>query len=279
MSSIDFIKQRDKEKPFLLCFGQYAVHTPIQPPLDLQKKYQDKRAKLFGDSKTPEINGEGKVRSRARQDNADYAAMIENLDTNIGRVLKYLDDAGLRENTIVIFTSDNGGLSTLDGHSGPTCNLPLRNGKGWTYEGGIRIPMYISWPAGLKPATCNTPGYTADFYPTLLELCDMPQSPKQHLDGRSLASALRGTPDETLAERPIAWYYPHEHGSGHRPSAAMRRGKWKLVHSLVKNKSELYDLSSDPGEQKEISAANADVTKDLEKQLLAWIAETTGKGS
>lgn len=273
--AIEFLKQRDRRRPFLLFLGHYAIHTPIQPPSGLPGKYQQRRAEQFGDSPTPAVPAPFGTISRGRQDNSDYAAMMENLDTNVGRLLAALDDLELREETIVVFTSDNGGLCTMaQGKPGPTCNLPWRGGKGWTYEGGIRVPAVIAWPGRLPPATSRVPAFTADLYPTLLELCGLPPRPDQHRDGQSLASALRGAPDPRLAERSLGWYYPHDHGSGHKPSAALRRGSWKLVHYLDSGPTELYDLASDSGELRDVSSLHPEKTASLRDELLRWIAET-----
>lgn len=277
--AIEFLRQRDTARPFLVCFGHYAVHTPIQPPNGLPETYRAKRARLHGDSPTPTRPAPFGAISRARQDDPNYAAMIANLDTNIGRVLDALEELGLRDNTIVVFTSDNGGLCTLGrGQPGPTCNLPWRSGKGWNYEGGTRISTYIAWPGHLKPGTSAVPAYTADLYPTLLELCGLPARPEQHLDGRSLVRALRGEPDAGLTDRALAWYYPHDHGSGHTPSAAIRRGGWKLIHYLESGTSELYDLANDPGETTDLSARQPERVKSLRDELLRWIDGTTTRG-
>lgn len=273
--AIAFLRDRDQERPFFLCFGHYAVHTPIQPPAGLPQKYEAKRQKLFGDTATPTIEAPFDALSRARQDDPDYAAMIENLDTNIGRLLDALDQLGLRENTIVVFTSDNGGLCTLArGRVGPTVNLPWRSGKGWTYEGGIRIPAIIAWPGKLPASVTGQPAYTADVYPTLLELSGLPLRPRQHVDGRSLAATLRGRTNASLEQRSLAWYYPHDHGSGHRPSAALRRGSWKVIHSLPHGPTELYDLAADPGEATDLSQRHPDKTESLRAELLRWIEDT-----
>ncbi|MGD9645195.1 MAG: sulfatase [Pirellulales bacterium] len=274
--AIEFLNTRDASRPFLLCMGHYAVHTPIQPPTDGVSKYQQKRAACFGDSPTPTIPTLFKAGSRGRQDDPPYAAMIENLDDNVGRVLAALDKLGLRENTIVVFTSDNGGLCTTAGRRpGPTCNLPYRGGKGWNYEGGIRVSTLIAWPGHLRPATTSVPAFTADLYPTLLELCGMPLRPAQHVDGQSLVSAMQGDPRPALRERALAWYYPHDHGSGHRPSAAIRRGDWKLIHYLKEGRTELYDLAADPGELHDLAESRADKVSELRGELLRWIDETT----
>jgi arylsulfatase A-like enzyme len=273
--AIEFLRNRDAARPFFLCLGHYAVHAPIQPPANLPKKYREKRAELYRDAAAPPIAAGFGAVSRVRQDDADYAAMVENLDTNIGRVLSALDELRLRQTTIVVFTSDNGGLSTLAGdHPGPTCNLPWRSGKGWNYEGGIRVPAFIAWPGRLKPGTTSVPAYTADLFPTLLELCGLPLQPRQHLDGQSLVSALSGDPQAALLERPLTWYYPHEHGSGHKPSAAIRRGNWKLLYYLASGQTELYDLDRDPAESTDLSALHTARTDSLRQELLRWIQAT-----
>jgi len=274
--AIEFLHARDAQRPFLMCIGHYAVHTPIQPPIDVVAKYRQKRAEQFGDSPTPGVSAPFKASSRGRQDDPPYAAMIENLDDNVGRVLATLDKLGLRENTIVIFTSDNGGLcTTARNQPGPTCNLPWRGGKGWNYEGGIRVSTFIAWPGRLQSSTTSVPAFTADLYPTLLELCGMPLQPTQHVDGQSLASALNGDPQPQLRERSLAWYYPHDHGSGHRPSAAIRRGDWKLIQYLKEDRTELYDLAADPGELHNLVAEQSEKASDLRNELSRWIDETT----
>lgn len=154
--AIDFIDS-NKDKPFFLYLAHYAVHTPIQAPKKLVEKYRTKRKKLYGDSKTPTIPDRYGTVSRGRQDHAAYAAMLENLDMNVGRLLDHIEKLGLSKNTIVLFTSDNGGHCHLKRNPGVTCNLPLRSGKGWNYEGGIRIPAIIAWPGTISPGTSETP--------------------------------------------------------------------------------------------------------------------------
>lgn len=278
--AVAYLKQRDASRPFFLCFAHYAVHTPIEPPAGLSEKYQTRAGQLFGAEEAPTLPAPNGASSRARQDNPDYAAMVENLDANIGRVLQTLEDLKLRESTIIVFTSDNGGLCTLakgrKGSTGPTCNLPWRSGKGWMYEGGIRTPCFISWPGTLPPATMAVPAYTPDLYPTLLELCGLPLLPEQHVDGRSLAASLRGV-REPLSPRTLAWYYPHDHGSGHRPSAALRKGAWKLIHFFHNGQNELYDLDRDPGETRNLASDHPEETRALHQELMAWVASTNSK--
>lgn len=274
--ALSFITE-NKDRPFFLCFAHYAVHTPIQAPDALVQKYKRKaeQSKTTGPDFLPERN---EAKTRIRQDNPTYAAMIENLDTNVGRVLEQLEKHSLR-NTIVIFTSDNGGLSTLK-RIGPTSCRPLRAGKGWTYEGGIRIPTMIGWIDKIKPGVNSTPAITMDLYPTLLELAGLPQRPNQHLDGHSLVSTLSGEPDDKLKDRFLAWTYPHNHGSQHTPSEAIRSGDWKLVHRIDENtpndqRYELYNLAEDIGETKNLAVKNFEKTHELAKMLSEWIVKTT----
>ena len=280
--AIEFLQMAEDNRPFFLCFAHYAVHTPIQSPKPLVRKYRTKRTDKFGDKETP-VAKESGAQSRLRQDAPAYAAMVENLDTNVGRVLDHLEQSGQRENTIIVFTSDNGGLSTLPGDRvGPTCVRPLRAGKGWTYEGGIRVPLLISLPKSIEASstrTCETPSITMDLYPTLLELCGLPLRPNQHKDGVSMATTMRSRESgESTVSRTMAWHYPHKHGSGHTPSSAIRDGKWKLVHRHAWKGSsesfELYDLESDIGETKNLAPANAEKAALLRSRLAEWLQST-----
>ena len=161
-------------------------------------------------------------------------------------MLDKLGELGLTEKTVILFTSDNGGLSTLQGKRvAPGCSLPLRGGKGWMYEGGVRVPLIVKWPGVTRPgATCSVPVVSTDFYPTLLEIAGLPAKPEQHLDGVSLTGLLRG--EKKLARDAIYWHFPHYHGSGNRPTAGMRKGDFKLVRWYESGSEELYRLSGRP---------------------------------
>ena len=265
----------NQEKPFLLYFAHYAVHTPIQAPADLVKKYEAKREKLYGDTKVAAIPERYDTVSRARQDHATYAAMMENLDMNVGRVIGQLERLQLLEKTIIVFTSDNGGHCHLVKSPGFTSNLPLRSGKGWTYEGGIRIPTMISWKKKVSPGVSKTPMISMDLYPTLLELTGQALRPGQHLDGRSLAAAVLGRDTTELDERALYWTYPHTHGSGHRPSHAIRKGDWKLIQFDSDNTTELYNLANDLGEKKNLAEEEPKRAASLREELMSWVKETT----
>jgi len=272
--ALEFLKD-NREKPFFLYFAHYAVHTPIQAPADLIKKYEAKVSKMYGESKAAGIPERDNTISRSRQDHAVYAAMLENLDANVGRVLERLEDLQLTENTIIVFTSDNGGHCHLPKAPGVTSNLPLRSGKGWTYEGGIRIPTLISWKEKIRPQVSTTPMISMDLYPTLLELTGQELLPHQHLDGRSLASVLLTGASETLEQRSLCWTYPHQHGSGHRPSHAIRKGEWKMIHFESDQSRELYDLKKDPGERHNLALQEPQKVKELWQELQDWIEKTT----
>ncbi|MEL7497103.1 MAG: sulfatase [Planctomycetota bacterium] len=274
--AIEFI-QDNQDKPFLLCFAHYAVHTPMQGPPALVETYKKKFADLpqLDQAFFPERNG-GKTRTR--QDNPTYAAMVENLDMNVGRVLEQLETSGLTEKTIVVFTSDNGGLSTT-ARIGPTSCRPFRAGKGWTYEGGIRIPTMITWPKKIQPGVADSLGISMDLYPTLLELAGIAAKPNQHLDGISLVSAIEGKPSPTLKKRFLAWTYPHHHGSQHSPSNAIRDGDWKLIQKTDdatpdNERLELYRLSDDIGEANNLVKQNPDKANELLKKLTGWLDST-----
>ena len=275
--ALSFISQ-SKDQPFFLCFAHYAVHTPIQAPEKLIQRYQEKAGQV--PTVAPEfIEERNGAKTRPLQNDPAYAAMTNNLDTNVGRVLDHLESLGLTKNTIVVFTSDNGGLSTLAKKVGPTSTRPLRGGKGWTYEGGIRIPTMISWPEKIKPSVNSTPAITMDLYPTLLELTGQKLRPKQHLDGCSLVSAIKGSAEDELENRFLAWTYPHQHGSGHSPSNAIRAGAWKLIQ-LADEKTdpgdrfELYNLHDDLGEQQNLAVEHHDKTHELAGYLAQWLEDT-----
>ncbi|CAA6677610.1 MULTISPECIES: sulfatase [unclassified Lentimonas] len=259
-------------EPFFLCLAHYAVHTPIQAPKPLIQKYEAKKRELLGEGKLKLTEEKYNTRSTAVQGDPAYAAMMENLDNNIGRVMDHLKAKGLLEDTIIVFSSDNGGLAHRKQTGGPTSNAPLRSGKAFTYEGGVRIPTMISWVGNIQPATTEAPIITMDLYPTLLDLAGLPLKPEQHLDGQSLKPILGGTDSNT--SRVLAWTYPHEHGNGHKPSDSILNKDWKLIRFEGNEPSELYNLSTDIGEQTNLAKQNPEKVKDLEKQLDAWL-ETT----
>ncbi len=265
--ALNFIEQ-NKESPFLLYLAHYAVHTPIQAKDGIIKKYESK-IKGRPPSSGPEYIGlpDGFMTKR-HQDDPVYAAMIESVDQSLGRICERLTELGLADNTIIVFTSDNGGLSTVR-RKAPTANLPLRAGKGWLYEGGIRVPLIIKWPGKTKPGSvCCEPVTSTDFYPTVLEMAGLPRMADQHKDGISIAPLLKGAAKPS--RRAIYWHYPHYHGSGSRPSGAVRSGDYKLIQWYETDSVELYNLREDIGEKSDLSRKMPEKAEKLVKMLALW---------
>lgn len=208
-----------------------------------------------------------KITRRALQSDPVYAAMIYALDENIGRLLDTLARTGQAEDTVVIFTSDNGGLATAEGS--PTCNAPLSEGKGWMYEGGTREPLIVRWPGMIKPGTsCGVPVTSPDFYPTLLEIAGLPQRPAQHVNGISLLPLLKGA--ESIKREAIFWHYPHYGNQGGTPGSSVRMGDYKLIHFFEDDRVELYNLRDDIGEEMNLANENLILAKRLKTLLEDW---------
>ena len=263
--SINFINE-NQEHPFFVYLSYYTVHTPISGCIKYDGYFLEKSIHL-PDSGATKTDIEHQGITRTNQSNPKYAAMVRSLDENIGQIMKTLKSSGLDNNTIVVFTSDNGGLSTLR-RPGPTSVRPLRAGKGWCYEGGIRVPLIMKFPPIIKPqGQCDEPVVSMDLYPTLLDLCEIEQNLAQHVDGNSLFSTLNN-PDQSK-EKTLVWHYPHYHGSTWRPGSAIRQGDWKLIEFYEDNKVELYNLARDPGEKRDLSKEQ----KDRSDQLLALMHE------
>ena len=205
--------------------------------------------------------------------------MVYALDENVGRLMQVLHETGLWDNTVIIFTSDNGGLSTLASSRGaaPTSVKPLRAGKGWLYEGGIRVPLLIKpdQPGCRDSAVCDVPVSGTDFFPTILDLAGLPSMPELHVDGFSLSPLLEGIPD--LSRQEIFWHYPHYHGSAWKPGAAIRQGEWKLIEFHETGKTELYNLAGDPGEENDLSEDHPEIVSSLQQRLHALQKETGAK--
>ena len=254
-----------RARPFLLFLSYYTVHTPLQGRPDLVRHFRAKRARRS--SPRRRFVPEGKRRDRIVQDHAVYAAMVASLDARVGRLLRRLSDLGLDENTIVVLTSDNGGLSTSEGR--PTSNRPLRAGKGWLYEGGIREPLIVRMPGVTRPgSTCSVPVTSPDFYPTLLEATELPLRPKQHVDGTSLMASLRGA--ESLEREAVYWHYPHYSNQGGFPGSAIRAGNLKLIENLEDKTVALYDLAKDVGERNDLSSTRRSDVRRLRTRLASW---------
>jgi arylsulfatase A-like enzyme len=282
----------NRDRPFLAYLAFHSVHTPLMAPPELVEKYRAKAERLTPPAGEPFVEEEQILpvdeprRVRTVQDHAVYAGMIESMDRAVGKVLEALDKAGLADNTAVFFMSDNGGLSTSEGS--PTSNLPLRAGKGWLYEGGIRVPFLVRWPGVTKPgSTCRVPVISTDFYPTILDMAGLTLRPDQHRDGLSLVPLLRGgnslgaTDGPPAAQSPetspthaqrdaLYWHYPHYSNQGGIPGGAIRSGDWKLIERFEDGRVQLYNLADDLGEQTDLADRHPDRVAALRDKLHAW---------
>jgi len=247
-----FIEQ-NRDHPFFLYLAHYAVHIPLEA-----------RQQLIG-------HYAAKIRADDPQDNAIYAAMVQSVDESVGRVAKKLDDLKLSDHTLVIFTSDNGGLSVRQQANTPaTSNAPLREGKGYLYEGGIREPCVICYPGVIRPGSlCDAPIIGADFYPTILDLLGLQPKAGQIVDGVSIVSLLEqtGTPERDA----LFWHYPHYSGQGGNPCGAVRQGDWKLIQFYEDNHTELYNLAADLGEKENLTSRYPDRAAGLQRRLQDWL--------
>lgn len=269
-----------RDQPFLAYLSFYSVHTPLMAPKPLVEKYQAKAERLglasaeaFGDEEQVWPNGNPR-RVRQLQTHPTYAAMVESMDAAVGRVLSTLDELGLADNTIVCLTSDNGGLSTSEGS--PTSNLPLRGGKGWVYEGGIREAFLIRAPGvTASGSVCDTPVMSIDFYPTLAELLDIEIDTEQMVDGKSLAPLLKG--GQELDRQSLYWHYPHYSNQGGFPGGAIRTGNWKLIERYEDGRKHLYDLSKDVGEQQDLASQHPELVEQMTGDLHGWYREVDAK--
>ncbi len=258
--TLDFLDSVSN-KPFFLYYAPYAVHTPIQPVKALLPKYENKA----------EWNG---------QNNAEYATMVENVDAQIGRLVETLRNSGKLENTVIFFTSDNGG------HYGITKQWPLRSGKGSYYEGGIREPMFVFWKGKIQGGSqSDFPVSQLDFYPTILDMAGIPKPADKILDGASILPVLNQSGD--LEERPLFWHFPvyleayvkndsatQDPLFRTRPGSAVRLGDWKLIQYFENNDIELYNLKEDIGEVNNVAESNPEKTKELIEILEGWREKT-----
>ncbi len=264
------------DRPFFLHLSHHAVHIPIEAPQPLVEKYRRKAEAMKLDKVQAIVEGEPfpflqrrdqRLQRRMLQSDPAYAAMIENLDANIGRVLRVLAEEGLAENTLVVFTADNGGLATAEG--APTCNFPLSEGKGWNYEGGTRVCQIMRWPGMIAPESrCHVPVTSTDFYPTLLDACGLELRPEQHRDGVSLLPLLGG--EAELGRQAIFWHYPHYSNQGNTPAGAVVSGDWKLIEWFEDGRVELFNLAEDISEQRDLSGVEAERAETLLGKLRAW---------
>lgn len=253
--------EANRHRPFFLYFAHYAVHTPLQAKPEWTEHYQRKldEAAARGD----DFDG---------QQCPVYAAMIHSMDEAVGRVTDTVERLGLADRTIVIFTSDNGGLTLPACKQKPvTHNIGLRAGKGSAYEGGVRVPLIVRWPGVTQPGSVSdTPVISNDLYPTILEMAGVPDAPDHIRDGESVVPILK-SPAATR-QSPLFWHYPHYHPGGATPYSAIRDGDWRLVHFFEDDRVELYNLRDDPEERRDLAAEMPDRIRELKAKLEAWRA-------
>ncbi len=234
--------RRNSDRPFFLYLAHYAVHTPIQAKKDVTEKY--------------------KKRKKTLQKRPDYAAMVESVDDAVGRVMKTLKETGVEDNTMIIFTSDNGGLL------GPTHNAPLRSGKGNPYEGGIRVPLIVKWPKVVQPnSISNLPVTSVDYFPTILEAAKISLPKDRQIDGMSLVSHLKGAVSSSAQRDAIFWHFPHYRGRI-TPYSIIRQGDWKLLKWYEGPRYELYNLKDDLSEKTDLANEKKDLVKRLDQVLV-----------
>ena len=305
----------NRDKPFFLYMSHFAVHDPIQGRADLVEKYAKKLKAtkktdgpdfiLEGNPDNPDNPSEaelaelieteefsrhkvlprGTIKIRQKQDNVEFAAMVESVDQSLGRIVSKLDDLGIEENTVVIFFSDNGGMAAMNVGNPKrivpeekvdlaysTSCLPLRGAKGWLYEGGIRVPLIVKWPGqGRAGVACSTPVSSIDFFPTILEMIGSGDEVPEDREGVSIAPLVRG---REIADRAIYWHFPHYSNHGmHSPGGAIREGDYKLLEYFENGSVQLFDLGRDKGEQNDLSGIEVETAKRLKEKLQRWREE------
>jgi arylsulfatase A-like enzyme len=267
--SLHFLDTAHQE-PFFMLLSHYAVHRPLQAKNNIIDHYRNKVDTMQWEVDSTFVYRENVI-ERQKQNNPVFAAMIKSVDESVGRILNKLKSLDIDENTIVFFTSDNGGMSIMlkdwvEREQIATCNKPLRNGKGWLYEGGIRVPMIVKWPGVTEPGSVSSePVVTMDFYPTILEMSGTEKVPRQHKDGKSIVPLLQGK--DNLDRDAIYWHFPHYHASGHKPASAIRMGKYKLIRWYEEKPLELYNLEKDRAEQTNLADEMPEKAKQMKRAL------------
>ena len=312
--------EHNKETPFFLYLSHFAVHDPIEGRADLVEEYSNKLKgmdppagepfiletnpdeknsmtrtaldSLLGDKKYNgyRIFSNESVKIKQYQDNVEFAGMVESMDKSLGRIMNKLKELELDQNTVVIFYSDNGGMSAANFYypdreiskneldkAFATSNLPLRGGKGWMYEGGIRVPLIIKWPGkGLQGVVSTVPVTSPDFFPTILEMIGIKQESNDQKDGKSMVPLLMG--EQELDRETIYWHFPHYSNHGNQsPGGAVRSRDFKLLEYYENNTVQLFNLSEDPGEQNDLSAKEPERVNKLRLLLTNWRNKVNAK--
>ncbi len=249
--AVKFI-ENNRDNPFFLYLSHYAVHKPIEAKEKLVKKYENKKG--------------------GKQDNPEYAAMVESVDQSVGKVVKTLEKNGLSENTLIIFTGDNGGLLPI------TNNAPLRKGKGYAYEGGIREPLIICQPGVVPEGTVSDEVVTSvDFFPTVLEYNGIELPKDREIDGVSLVEHLTSGGKKGLGRDAVYWHFPHYRHDDIVPYSIIRSGNWKLIKRYEGKTFELFNLEDDIGEKNDFSAEKPNIVKELNNKLENWLESVDAK--
>ena len=260
LETIELIRNRDTKKPFAAFLSFYNVHTPIQENKEFIDYYIEKLKSY--ENTSPETVKEGDAITLLNQRNAKYASMVHATDYNVGRIINFLKDNNLYDNTLIVFTSDNGGLSTLR-RVAPTSVFPLRAGKGWLYEGGIRIPQLIKLPKQINKEIISEPVVSYDLFPTIVNVLNLNHSVSD-IDGVDLTNLFV---KKDIERDFIFWHFPHYHGSLWKPGSALRNNDWKLVELHEENKVELYNLKDDLSETVDVSNRFPEITSKLVNKL------------
>ena len=272
---------RNADKPFLLVLSHYAVHTPLQAKKEdiayFNQKLKTLKMKPGGKKDMPDLisDPDGISQYKSKQNHPVYAAMLHSLDESVARVTKQLEQVGLADNTIIMLTSDHGGLSSRGPNTRElaTSNLPYRQGKGWLYDGGIRVPFIVKWPGKVKPGSVSQTQVTGtDHFPSLLAMANLPLHPEQHIDGENYVKALEGI---TYQRPAMFWHSPigRPGATGDRNSSAMIDGDWKLVHWFDDGYYELFNLAKDKGELTNVAEQNPEKVANMQQQLSAWLKD------
>lgn len=249
--AVMFIK-KNRQKKFFLNFANYAVHTPIQAKPSLLDKYKTKIQSLD-----------------TKQKNAAYATMVESVDQAVGRIITILKEEGIFDRTLIIFTSDNGGLL------GVTNNAPLRSGKGFPYEGGIRVPLIIFWPDFINGGkVIDTPVSSIDFFPTLCSAAGIKNSTDEVVDGLNLLPLIKG--ENNVKRQSLFWHFPHYRGKIN-PYSIIRNGDWKLIKRYDGKPFELFNLKNDLSEKNDLSQDMPEKVKELNEEIMIWLLKTNAK--
>ncbi len=270
-ATADWIGEQDNDKPFFAMLSFYAVHAPLQT-----SKAQWERFRAKAVERKPAAIGFGMERRlpvRIVQDHPVYAGLLNDMDTAIGIVMDKLEAEGVLDNTIVVFTSDHGGVASGDAYA--TSNLPLRGGKGYQWEGGLRVPLFVRYPPEIMARQkTNIPVTGADLYPSLLSLAGLPTPTSQILDGRNMVERIeRGT----APDRNLYWHYPHYGNQGGDPSSIIMKDNYKLIHYWETDIDELYDLETDPAEQTDIGGDQPEITEAMRDELMTWLESASAR--